>query len=84
MKGVNGTVLILFTVIKCVAQNFPGSLVVKTLHFHCRKHEFNPQSGTFYMPSSAAPKVMPQETRNSLLTHSSVSAVPFVWFMITR
>ena len=25
--------------------DFPGSPVVKTLHFHCRKHGFDPWSG---------------------------------------
>ena len=78
MKGVNGIVLILFTVIKCAAQNFPGSLVVKTLHFHCRKHEFNPWSETFYMPSSAAQKVMPNKP--GIHCHATLQCLQFLLF----
>ena len=32
-------------VLKCPTGEFPGGPVVRTLHFHCRGHGFNPWSG---------------------------------------
>ena len=30
---------------RMISRDFPGSPVVKTLHFHCRGRRFNPWSG---------------------------------------
>ena len=41
-------------------REFPGRLVVKTLHFHCREHRFDPWSGKLWscMPHGAARKII--------------------------
>ena len=33
-------------ILKGLARDFPGSPVVKTLHFHCRGHRFDPWLGS--------------------------------------
>ena len=46
-----------FPKLKRPSQNFPGGPVVKTPHFHCRGHGFDPSSsGKFRMPHGVAKK----------------------------
>ena len=37
-------------------KDFPGSPVVKTLGFHCRRHGFDPWSGKLCLPCSVGKK----------------------------
>ena len=44
------------TLKKSLIQDFPSSLMVKTLCFYCRGDRFDPWSGKFHMPCGTAKK----------------------------
>ena len=69
MKGVNGTVLILFTVIKCVAQNFPGSPGLRLRASNTGGKDSIPEQG----PKSHMPQLRPGATKlTKLLKKESI------------
>ena len=68
--------------IKNIHEDFPGGPVVKTLHFHCRGHGFDPRLGKFHIPQDTAKnkkkkkkKFMICGTRSNINTNRNLGEV---------